>query len=462
MNLPPAFAERMQQQLGSQYNNFVQALGEEAPVSLRLNRHKWSGTVPYAPVPWTDSGYYLPERPLFALDPLWHAGAYYVQEASSMFLEQAFKQYLADHNPLLALDLCGAPGGKSTHISTLLPEGSLLVSNEVIRSRANILAENIQKWGLGNTLVTNSDPEDFARLEGQFDVMVVDAPCSGEGLFRRDAAAQEEWSPANVQLCMERQRRILMDVWPALKQGGLLVYSTCTYNLQENEENLQWLSKQEAIKSLPLEIPESWGIEETQLSGIRGYRFYPHRLKGEGFFMAVLQKEGGNLVGRLPRVRKARLAAPAKGLVPLVQPWLLDGTNWEILQEGPLLTAFPKEWISEIQVLYEQLRVVYGGIQLVEPKGKSLIPQPALALSTSLNPAAFPTVDTDLEATLRFLRKDDIMPENSPDGWVLICYRNIGLGWLKMMKNRSNNYWPTYWRIRMELPSAVQAAVLPL
>ena len=461
MNLPAAFTARMQQQLGSQFDNFLQALAGETPVSIRLNRHKKKQSLPYERVPWAKDGYYLPERPLFALDPLWHAGAYYVQEASSMFLEQAIKQHISEDRPLLALDLCGAPGGKSTHLSSLLPDGSLLVSNEVIRSRSNILAENIQKWGLGNTIVCNNDPQHFSRLDSLFDLMVVDAPCSGEGLFRRDPAAQDEWSPANVQLCTERQRRILMDVWPALKPGGLLVYSTCTYNLQENEENLDWLSKQEAFKSLPLQVPEAWGIEETQLNGIRGYRFYPHKLRGEGFFMAVLQKEQRVTTGRTPKVRKAKLTAPAKALVPELQHWLLDGQHWDILQEGSLLVAYPKEWIQEVQLLHEQLRVIYGGIQLAEPKGKSLIPQPALALSTYLNPTAFPAAEVSLQTALEFLHKADIMPEGAPDGWVLVCYRGTGLGWLKMMKNRSNNYWPTYWRLRMELPAELPAGVLP-
>ena len=461
MNLPPAFKERMQQQLGSQFENFLQALAEETPVSIRLNTLKWKQPLPFQKVPWSRRGYYLPQRPAFTLDPLWHAGVYYVQEASSMFLEQAIKQHVSEAHPLLALDLCGAPGGKSTHLSSLLPDDSLLLSNEVIRSRANILSENIQKWGLGNTLVCNNDPQHFSRLEDLFDLMVVDAPCSGEGLFRRDAAAQEEWSPANVQLCTERQRRILMDVWPALKPGGLLIYSTCTYNLQENEENLQWLSKQQAFKSLPLQIPEAWGVEETSLNGIKGYRFYPHRLRGEGFFMAVLQKEESVTTGRLPKVRKPRLTFAPKSLAPELQLWLLDKQNWEIMQEGSLLTAYPKDWLEEVQLLHEQLRIVYGGIQMAEPKGKSLIPQPALALSTHLNPTAFPTADVDLEMALQFLHKKDIVPEGVPEGWVLVCYRDTPMGWLKMMKNRSNNYWPTYWRIRMELPTELPATVLP-
>jgi 16S rRNA C967 or C1407 C5-methylase (RsmB/RsmF family)/NOL1/NOP2/fmu family ribosome biogenesis protein len=460
-NLPPAFAERMLQQLGRHYDTFVQALELEAPVSIRLNPFKWPGEVPYQAVPWSERGYYLPERPAFALDPLWHAGAYYVQEASSQFLEQAVKQHLSPEEALLALDLCGAPGGKSTHLASLLPEGSMLVSNEVIRSRANILAENLQKWGTAHVLVTNNDPEHFTRLEGLFDLMVIDAPCSGEGLFRKDAAAQDEWSPANVQLCMERQRRILQAAWPALKPGGLLVYSTCTYNQQENEENLQWLSQQQRVKSLPLQLPESWGIEETEISGLRGYRFYPHKLQGEGFFLAVLQKLEGYEPDRLPHVRKPRLSFLPKKLLPEIQPWLLDSQGWEIVQEGPLWTAYPTQWLPLAQVLHEQLRVVYGGLQLAEPKGKSLIPQAALALSQHLNPTVFPSVDVDLPTALRFLRKDDILPEGAPDGWVLIRYRGLGLGWLKMMKHRSNGYWPTHWRLRMELPTELPPAVLP-
>ena len=201
MSLPSAFTQRMQQQLGLEYTTFEEALHTEAPVSIRVNPLKWKGKPDLEPVPWASNAFYLKERPIFTLDPLLHAGAYYVQEASSMFLEQAVRQHLNPEEPILALDLCGAPGGKSTHLSAILPEGSLLVSNEVIRSRTNILVENIQKWGSGSIVVTQNDPREFEALPHFFDLMVVDAPCSGEGLFRRDPAAADEWSENNVKLC---------------------------------------------------------------------------------------------------------------------------------------------------------------------------------------------------------------------------------------------------------------------
>jgi 16S rRNA C967 or C1407 C5-methylase (RsmB/RsmF family) len=252
MELPKSFVERMQGQLGQAYTRFEQALQEPAPVSIRLNRRKLPITPLLNPVPWTDSGHYLPERPLFTLDPRLHAGAYYVQEASSMFLEQALRQTVELSQPLQVLDLCGAPGGKSTHIASLLTEDSLLVANEVIRSRASILAENVTKWGSGNVLVTSNDPRDFGRLPAFFDVMVVDAPCSGEGMFRKDVQAIQEWSEENVKLCAQRQQRILLDVWEALKPGGTFIYSTCTWNEAENECNMAWLAEQENAQSLSL------------------------------------------------------------------------------------------------------------------------------------------------------------------------------------------------------------------
>ncbi|GAB3814418.1 hypothetical protein GCM10028895_07510 [Pontibacter rugosus] len=226
----------------------------------------------------------LPTRTsFFTLDPLLHAGAYYVQEASSMFLEQALKQSIDLDESLHVLDLCGAPGGKSTHLASLISKDSLLVANEVIRSRASILAENVTKWGSGNVLVTSNDPREFSRLPDFFDVMVIDAPCSGEGMFRKDHAAVGEWSEENVNLCAQRQQRILMDVWDALKPGGLLIYSTCTWNEKENEENIAWLAAQEGVESIKLEVQPEWGIIPTQLNGLEGYRFYPHRVQGEGF-----------------------------------------------------------------------------------------------------------------------------------------------------------------------------------
>src|SRR5690349_17313185 len=288
--LPEEFEQSMRHQLGSEFPSFLASLEEAPPVSVRSNPLKEVEGVGVMRVPWSQYGHYLASRPVFTLDPAFHAGGYYVQEASSMFLEQALTQAVDLRQSLNVLDLCAAPGGKSTHILSLVNRDSLLVSNEVIRSRASVLSENIQKWGYPNSIVSNNDPADFGKLTGFFDVIVVDAPCSGEGLFRKEPEAMEEWSPDNVQLCASRQKRIVADVWPALREEGIFIYCTCTYNRHENEENLRWLQENHAVEFLKLNIDPAWGVEEVRDGKMTGYRFFPHRAKGEGFFLAVVRK----------------------------------------------------------------------------------------------------------------------------------------------------------------------------
>ena len=234
MNLPASFTEYTRALLGvEEYEKLVSALQQEPPVSIRLNRLKVhrlkvENALSVQP-PWSSEGIYLDERLTFTFDPLFHAGCYYVQEASSMFVEQVLRQHVT--KPVVMLDLCAAPGGKSTHARSVLPEGSLLVANEVIRNRSQILAENLTKWGHPDVVVTNNDPADFSALPSFFDVILTDVPCSGEGMFRKDSVAVEEWSPENVEICWQRQRRIIADVWPSLKPGGILIYSTSTYKM---------------------------------------------------------------------------------------------------------------------------------------------------------------------------------------------------------------------------------------
>lgn len=454
MSLPSAFSQRMQQELGPEYGAFEEALESVAPVSIRVNPAKWAGSPALEPVPWASKGYYLPKRPLFTLDPLLHAGVYYVQEASSMFIEQAIRQHLSKHEPLIALDLCGAPGGKTTLLSSILPAGSLLLSNEVIKSRSNVLAENIQKWGTGYTLVSQNDPRDFNRLPDFFDLMVVDAPCSGEGLFRRDPAACLEWSEANVKLCTERQRRILSDVWDSLKPGGLLVYSTCTYSQQENEENLAWLSREHGGESLSLQLDPAWGVTQTQEAGVSGYRFYPHKTRGEGFFMAVVRKTAENNEGYGSSGKRKRpiLTRASNAHGETVGNWLADMDRWEIFQLNDRLTALPGNWVNEIDSLFQALRITYAGTPLAEIKQKQLNPLPSLGLSAWLNKDAHNLVSLELEMAQRYLKKEDIVPEGAPNGWVLVQYQGVPLGWIKRIgHHRANNYWPKEWRIRMEL-----------
>ena len=291
IELPAPFIERTRRLLGADYDSFAAALDSESPVSLRLNPGKSRPTeVLGEAVPWSAQGYYLPERPAFTFDPCFHAGAYYVQEASSMFLGRVIAQYIK--TPVRYLDLCAAPGGKSTDAIASLPAGSLVVSNEVIPNRAYILAENIVKWGSPYSIVTRNEAADFARLESYFDVIATDVPCSGEGMFRKDPAAIAEWSPAGVARCADRQRQILDDVWPALRPGGLLIYSTCTYNTEENEEMVLYLMNRLGATPLTVDTDPTWGIAPALMPSVTAYRFMPHLTRGEGLFLAVLQKPG--------------------------------------------------------------------------------------------------------------------------------------------------------------------------
>ncbi|MFB9863074.1 methyltransferase RsmF C-terminal domain-like protein [Rufibacter immobilis] len=456
LELPASFQTRMQTQLGAAYPAFAQALAQPSPTSIRVNQAKTALPEGLPQVPWTQTGFYLPSRPSFTLDPLFHGGAYYVQEASSMFLEQALRQSVNLTEPLAVLDLCGAPGGKSTHIASLLSPESLLVANEVIKPRANILAENIQKWGSGNVVVTNNDPSHIGKLTGFFDVLVVDAPCSGEGMFRKDPDAMNEWSEANVKLCSERQRRILMDVWDALKPGGVLIYSTCTYNLEENEENLAWLAKQQDAESLALQLHSDWGVTETELEGMHGYRFYPHQTQGEGFFLAAVRKTDGEEARAFRKSKRPFLVAASKQEKALVQDWLRGSADWEIVKHKETLRALPKAWMLELEQLYENLRVVYGGIELAEVMKNNAKPLPALALSQHLAEDAFPAAEVDLATALKYLHREDVSLEESANGWVLVQFNGVSLGWGKKLQNRVNNHYPKEWRIRMSLDEALQ------
>ena len=288
--LPEAFRKRIEQQPHISSEELFHALEEPSPATIRMNRSKWDGDpLNSKPVPWCRDGFYLDVRPSFTLDPLFHAGCYYPQEASGMFLEELFKQTMGDQRNIKVLDLCGAPGGKSTHLSSLSGKNGLLIANEVIKSRASVLAENITKWGIPNVIVTQSDPSSFSKLAGFFDLILVDAPCSGEGMFR-DITAVNEWSEGNAGLCSERQKRILMDIWPALKENGVLVYSTCTFNPGENEENIKWLTGKHEADTIPLDISKFNGITGIDYLGIYGYGFYPGRIKGEGFFISAIRK----------------------------------------------------------------------------------------------------------------------------------------------------------------------------
>jgi 16S rRNA C967 or C1407 C5-methylase (RsmB/RsmF family)/NOL1/NOP2/fmu family ribosome biogenesis protein len=447
-DLPASFLQKMQHQLGEALPDFLKSLAEPAPVSIRLNPRKHFNHSYTVSVPWAENGRYLAERPVFTLDPFLHGGAYYVQEASSMFVEQAVKQCVNLDQSIHVLDLCAAPGGKSTHLVSLLNDESLLVSNEVIRSRANILSENIQKWGYNQVVVTNNDPEDFKRLPGFFDVMVVDAPCSGEGLFRKDASAMQEWSDDNVILCSKRQRRIVSDIWTSLKENGILIYSTCTYNPEENEENLVWLKESHDVEFLKIKLDDRWGAVEVEQDGITGYHFYPHRVKGEGFFISVIRKKENADILRMKNV-KTGFQPPSKKILEQIQSWVTDPEGISFIQREDVIQFFPSVKSQEIETLSKNLRLVSAGTFAAIVKHEKLVPEHALALSVKLNHANFPTLALSREDALRYLRKETLNIATDHTGFTLMLYENIPLGWGNILPNRINNLYPAEWRIRM-------------
>jgi 16S rRNA C967 or C1407 C5-methylase (RsmB/RsmF family)/NOL1/NOP2/fmu family ribosome biogenesis protein len=448
LKLPFDFEERVRHSLGNEFDAFQNSLGTNSPVSIRLNPQK-KPSIAGEKIPWCANGLYLDARPKFTLDPELHGGCYYVQEASSMFLEQAISQSIDLNQSLKVLDLCGAPGGKSTHILSLINQNSLLISNEVIRSRASILSENVQKWGYLNSIVTNNDPKDFNKLKGYFDLTVVDAPCSGEGLFRKDTDAMKEWSTKNVALCSLRQQRILEDVFPTLKENGILIYSTCTYNEDENENNLIKFSKENEVEFIELEINPAWGIEIVRKENVIGYRFYPHRLKGEGFFISVMKKLiSENAIN--PKL-KTKLNSPPKKLEEQVNNWIRDTASFQVIQESDRLIAIPKKIQNDIQYLSEKLQVISKGISMAEIKHDKLIPEQSLALSIQLNKDWFPQVDLSLQEALIFLKKETLSIETERKGFNLVTYNRTPLGWINVLENRINNLYPSNWRIRMDI-----------
>jgi NOL1/NOP2/fmu family ribosome biogenesis protein len=365
-----------------------------------------------------------------------------------MFLEQAIKQGNTNQ-PLKVLDLCASPGGKSTHLVSLISAESLLVSNEVIRQRAQILSENLKKWGNVNVIVTNNDPKDFSRLESFFDVIVVDAPCSGEGLFRRDERAIAEWSVSNTQLCEQRQQRILADVWPSLKDGGILIYSTCTFNPGENEKNIKWLKEFTSVEPVPLNLADSWGITTTDADEFPCYRFYPHKVDGEGLFIAVIRKKGDSRPLSFKKNKDNPLLASKSERESAKK--LINRENLEILRFENSLLAFPTNLVSDLFQIKNNLRIVHAGIKIGELKGNDLLPAHELSLSSILNRNFFPEIELSIEEALTFLKRDDINPVSHNKGWNLLSYRNIPLGWAKNLGNRYNSAYPKEWRIRMSI-----------
>ena len=410
--LPPDFIEYTQRLFGDErWQRYLNAFDESSPVSIRLNPFK-TEAFPFKSasktlVPWCRNAYYIEgERPNFTLDPLLHAGAYYVQEASSMFLDHVLR-HLSTINPQPSnvLDLCAAPGGKSTLLRAVLPDDIMLYSNEPDRRRANILMENMQKQGHPQVTVTNNFASDYAKSGLMFDLILADVPCSGEGMFRKDAATINEWSPQNVMKCQTLQRSIISDIWQCLNPGGMLIYSTCTFNTRENEENIQWIMQQLGAEAVPVPVEAEWHITGSLLPNFHEpvYRFIPGITKGEGLFMAVLQKKGGDAIND----RHAKIKGASS------------------------------------------LHILSSGSPQPVVKGKKIIPAHAEALLINTPAEKYARVELSKEDALRYLHHEAIvLPETAPRGYVIVTYSSLPLGFVNNIGNRANNLYPKEWKIR--------------
>ncbi|MCW3087164.1 MAG: methyltransferase [Sediminibacterium sp.] len=450
MSLPPSLIASLQDVKGFDRNAFekVHASGEQV-ISIRLNPLKpvaLNNAWVVENMPWCPHGRYLSQRPSFTLDPLFHAGAYYVQEASSMFLWHVLEQTVGTGTQKRVLDLCAAPGGKSSLLATYFNDG-LVVANEVIKARAAVLVENLTKWGGSNCIVTNNDPAHFQSLPGYFDVMVVDAPCSGSGLFRKDPGAVNEWSEDNVQLCSQRQQRILADVLPALKEDGILVYATCSYSAAEDEAIADWLLAGMEMESIPIPVPDDWGIIETRSSVNQayGYRFYPDKVKGEGLFIAAFQKKAAV---KYTRLKEQSLPLPSKREWQMLESFLQLPAGYTLFRQGDAVRAISTGWFSSLQVLANCLYIKKAGTEIGAIKGKDVIPSHELALS-GLALDGIPFLNLTEEQALQYLRRKELIIE-APTGWTLVRYCGLPLGWIKVLPNRINNYYPAEWRILKE------------
>ncbi len=456
MILLEGFIKTTEPLMGSvRWQRFQDSLLEERPVSIHLNKMK-AGDMKVSPaildkeVPWCANGYYLTQRPAFTFDPLWHAGLYYVQEAASMFISEVLRQHV--FQPVTALDLCAAPGGKSLLLRDTLPAGSLLFSNEPMRHRANILSENIQKQGHPDVIVTNNYAKDYLRSGLLFDLILTDMPCSGEGMFRKEPEAVQQWNPQLVEQCAQLQREILNDIWPCLKTGGILIYSTCTFNVKENEENIRYILDHYDAEVLKVDIPKEWNITPS-LSEDLPYpvcRFIPGMTQSEGLFMTVIRKKDGEQSNR-KKDKKDKKKTKQGGKVnktPIPQ-WLLHQDEYQVVWKEDQLSAIHQQWYDTYVVAENTLKILHAGVPMAVSKGKDIIPCHALSLSTAIDSTVFPTIDVDAPTSLQYLRKETItLPETLPKGFVLITFRKHPIGFVKNLGNRTNNLFPAEWKIK--------------
>lgn len=449
LHLPAQFIESVSCCQGFDEENFIAAHQTSSPTSIRINPFKKAELdfILTDPIPWNSNGFYLESRPNFTHDILFQAGCYYVQEAGSMFIEHALRSCVDFNKTLSVFDVCASPGGKSTLLNSLITKESVLVANEVVKQRSEVLAQNLGKWGTCNVVVTNNDPAAFSEMENVFDIILVDAPCSGSGLFRKQHDAVDEWSLDNVNLCSQRQKRILADIIGTLKPDGTLIYSTCSYSLSENEAIADWLIEEYGLQSISIPVDKTWGIVETRSDNHKafGYRFYPDKTRSEGFFCAVFKKPGEpdnhNQVRKNKHENFTALKPKDK---EIFANWIDAVPEHEIIafKDDYLLTNAAAIYFVN---RYSHLYLKKVGTTIGSVIKQDVIPHHDLAWSI-YKPATVQKIECTGEEALKFLKKElQAIPGNK--GWNLMSYGGFGIGWIKHLGNRINNYLPNDFRV---------------
>lgn len=450
MPLPAEFEERMRREIGdAEAEALFAALDGVPPVSVRANPAKCRIVLGDRDVPWSRYGRYFDRRPQFTLDTAFHAGAYYVQEAGSQFIDYLLRSEPTEGRRIL--DMCAAPGGKTTIYSTAAGRDGLVVANEYVRNRANILADNVRKWGMGNTVVTNCDPKAIAAFEGWFDIVAVDAPCSGEGMFRKDETARAEWSADNVRLCAERQMTILREAWRSLRAGGLLIYSTCTFNTTENEGVLRSFAEEfgdETAATEEIEIDGGWGIAASTVGDFRTFRFMPHRTESEGFFAAVVRKSfDASVRTSVPKPRKRIMNDVASADRAELSRWVSEPQEMRFASAGDTIYGYRSSRYDDVRLLAESLTVIYSGVAMGQIFKGRLKPDWALSQYCGLNRSAVACAALGEAEALDYLRKRDVAAERFAEGVNLVECGGLPLGFVKRIGARVNNMYPNSLRI---------------
>lgn len=447
--LPEEFKSTMCQALGdAEAAKLFASLDSDAEVSIRLNPMKPAATFDGQTIGWSSEGRYLAERPQFTLDPHLHGGAYYVQEASSQFVGYLLKDL--DLRGCRVLDMCAAPGGKSTIYSTLVGSDGLVVANDISRSRTLALADNVQRWGMGNVVVTNNEPAHIAAFEEWFDVVAVDAPCSGEGMFRKMEEARTEWSASAREQCAERQREILAQAWRALRPGGTLLYSTCTFNPVEDEGVVEWLMSEYGDKleaAADVELSDEWGVVLSRIGVFQCFHFYPHKARGEGFFAAVARKKDGAVHRSLPKPRRKIFQLLSKSDVAEVERWVDDKSSMAFRLIGDVIYGYHRAVVDDVVLLSEVLSVVYSGVCFGQIFKRKLRPEHPLALFVGMSSSVVPSVEISKDDALNYLRRQDIAASQFEEGINRVMYCGVAIGFVKRIGGRCNNMYPKDLRI---------------